>query len=56
MNIEWGWDNARALLGIVVIYGICWLMSESKRKLPWRIILGATAIQVAFALLLYMGR
>jgi CNT family concentrative nucleoside transporter len=53
MNIEWGWDNARALLGIVVIYGICWLMSESKRKLPWRIILGATAIQVAFALLLY---
>lgn len=53
MNIEWGWDNARALLGIVVIYGICWLMSESKRKLPWRIILGATAIQVGFALLLY---
>jgi CNT family concentrative nucleoside transporter len=52
-NLEWGWDNARALIGIGVIYLICWLMSESKRKLPWKIILGATAMQVAFALLLY---
>lgn len=53
MNIEWGWDNARAFLGILLIYGICWALSESKRKLPWRIILGATVIQVGFALALY---
>ncbi|MEZ6028274.1 MAG: nucleoside transporter C-terminal domain-containing protein [Hyphomonadaceae bacterium] len=53
MNLDWGWDNGRALLGIVLIYGVCWLLSESKRKLPWRIILGATAIQVVFALALY---
>jgi CNT family concentrative nucleoside transporter len=53
MNMEWGWDNARAFLGILLIYGICWGLSESKRKLPWRIILGATAIQVMFALALY---
>ena len=52
-NIEWGWDNARALLGIVAIFGVSWLLSESKRKLPWKIILGATAMQIAFALLLY---
>ena len=45
--MEWGWDNGRALLGILLIYGICWLLSESKRKLPWRVILGATAIQIA---------
>ena len=31
MNIEWGWDNARAFLGILLIYGICWALSESKR-------------------------
>ena len=53
MNLEWGWDNGRALLGILLIYGICWALSESRRKLPWRIILGATAIQIAFALALY---
>jgi concentrative nucleoside transporter, CNT family len=52
-NLEWGWDNARALLGIGVIYLICWLLSESKRKLPWKVILGATVMQVAFALILY---
>lgn len=52
-NVDWGWDNARALLGIAAIYLVCWLLSESKRKLPWKVILGATAIQIAFALLLY---
>jgi CNT family concentrative nucleoside transporter len=53
LGVDWGWDNARALLGIALIFGLAWLLSEQKGKFPWRIVLGATAMQVAFALLLF---
>ena len=56
MNIlgyEWGWDNARALIGIVLIYGLCWVMSEKRKLFPWKVILGATAMQFVFALVLF---
>jgi CNT family concentrative nucleoside transporter len=49
----WGWDNARAFIGIILIYGICWLLSEQRRSFPWKIIIGATVLQFAFALLLF---
>lgn len=52
-GIEWGWDNARALIGIVLIYGICWLLSEKRKLFPWKLVLGATALQFAFALILF---
>jgi concentrative nucleoside transporter, CNT family len=50
---DWGWDNARAILGLLLIYAIAWAVSENRGRLPWKIILGATFIQLAFALLLY---
>lgn len=50
---EWGWDNARALIGIVLIYGLCWVLSEKRKLFPWKIVLGATAMQFAFALILF---
>jgi CNT family concentrative nucleoside transporter len=53
MGFEWGWDNARALVGIVMIYGICWLLSEKRKLFPWKVILGATAMQFLFALILF---
>lgn len=52
-NLQWGWDNARAILGLAVIYLVCWAISENRKRFPWRIVLGATALQVMFALLLY---
>ncbi|MBI1361847.1 MAG: nucleoside transporter [Alphaproteobacteria bacterium] len=52
-HVVWGWDNARALLGLVVIFAVCWLISENRKAFPWRIVLGATGIQVAFAILFY---
>jgi concentrative nucleoside transporter, CNT family len=52
-NLSWGWDNARALLGLVVMFAILWGVSENRKALPWRAILGATLIQLAFALLFY---
>ena len=50
---EWGWDNGRALLGMAAIYAVCWVLSEKKKLFPWKIVLGATAMQFAFALILF---
>ncbi|MFN4185870.1 MAG: Na+ dependent nucleoside transporter N-terminal domain-containing protein, partial [Hyphomonas sp.] len=52
-GFEWGWDNARALIGIVLIYGLCWVLSEKRKLFPWKLVLGATAMQFAFALILF---
>ncbi len=51
--MEWGWDNARALLGIIMIFGIAFGLSENKKAFPWKIVLGAVVIQFAFALILF---
>ncbi|MGB2219450.1 MAG: NupC/NupG family nucleoside CNT transporter [Henriciella sp.] len=51
--MEWGWDNVRALIGIILIYGIAYGFSENKRAFPWRIVIGATVIQAALALILF---
>ncbi len=51
--MEWGWDNARAILGIVMIFAIAYGLSENKKAFPWKIVLGAVAIQFGFALILF---
>ncbi|MEM9180001.1 MAG: nucleoside transporter C-terminal domain-containing protein [Pseudomonadota bacterium] len=51
--MEWGWDNARAFLGIAMIFGIAWGLSENRKAFPWKIVLGAVGIQFAFALILF---
>ena len=51
--MEWGWDNARAFLGIALIFAIAWGLSENKRQFPWKVVLGAVAVQFVFALVLF---
>lgn len=51
--MEWGWDNIRALIGIILIYGIAFGFSENRKAFPWRIVIGATAIQAVLALILF---
>ncbi|MFN3211609.1 MAG: NupC/NupG family nucleoside CNT transporter [Henriciella sp.] len=51
--MEWGWDNARAILGIVMIFGIAWGLSSNRKAFPWKIVLGAVCIQFGFALILF---
>ena len=51
--MEWGWDNARALIGIALIFAIAWAFSENRKAFPWRIVVGAVGLQFAFALLLF---
>lgn len=49
----WGWDNARAFLGIALIFALVWVFSENRKAFPWRIVLGAVGLQFAFAFVLY---
>ncbi|MAP93482.1 MAG: nucleoside transporter [Ponticaulis sp.] len=51
--MDWGWDNARAILGLVVIVGIAWAISENRKAFPWKLVLGAVGLQFVFALLLF---
>ncbi len=51
--MEWGWDNARAFIGIALIFALAWSVSENRRAFPWRLVLGAVAMQFAFALILF---
>ncbi|MEM6625605.1 MAG: nucleoside transporter C-terminal domain-containing protein [Pseudomonadota bacterium] len=52
-STAWGWDNARALLGLALIVGLAWSVSEGRNRFPWKVVLGAVALQFAFALLLF---
>ena len=51
--MEWGWDNARAFLGIMMIFAIAWGLSDNKKAFPWKIVLGAVIMQFGFALILF---
>ncbi|WP_029417976.1 NupC/NupG family nucleoside CNT transporter [Brevundimonas bacteroides] len=45
--------NLQSLVGLVVIVAACWLLSENKRRFPWRLTLGAIAVQAALILALF---
>ncbi|MEM9225319.1 MAG: nucleoside transporter C-terminal domain-containing protein, partial [Pseudomonadota bacterium] len=51
--MDWGWDNGRALIGIALIFGLALAMSERRSAFPWKLVLGAVALQFAFALILF---
>jgi CNT family concentrative nucleoside transporter len=41
------------LLGIAMIYGLCWAWSEKRKLFPWKVVIGATVMQFVFALILF---
>ncbi|HEY0599537.1 NupC/NupG family nucleoside CNT transporter [Brevundimonas sp.] len=45
--------NLQSLLGLVVIVAACWGLSENRRAFPWRLALGAIAVQAALVLALF---
>jgi len=53
MNLHYGPENLQSLLGIAVILGACWLLSENKKRFPVFLTIGAIAVQVALILLLF---
>ncbi len=46
-------ENAQSLVGIVLTLVVCWALSEDRKRFPWRLALGALAVQVGLILLLF---
>lgn len=46
-------ENAQSLVGIVLTMAICWLFSEDRKRFPWKLAIGALAVQVGLILLLF---
>lgn len=42
--------NLQSLFGLVVIVAVCWAMSENRKVFPWRLAIGAVAVQAALVL------
>ena len=42
--------NLQSLFGLVVIVAVCWAMSENRKAFPWRLAIGAIAVQAALVL------
>ena len=42
--------NLQSLFGLVVIIAVCWAMSENRKVFPWRLAIGAVAVQAALVL------
>jgi Nucleoside permease len=45
--------NLQSLLGLVVVIAVCWALSENRRAFPWKLALGAVAVQAALVLGLF---
>jgi CNT family concentrative nucleoside transporter len=46
-------ENAQSLLGLGVVILLCWLMSEDRKRFPWKLTLGALFVQALLVLLLF---
>ncbi|HEY0053272.1 MAG TPA: nucleoside transporter C-terminal domain-containing protein [Caulobacteraceae bacterium] len=45
--------NLQSLLGIVTVLLVCWLLSEKRGAFPWRLTIGAVAVQALLVLALF---
>src|SRR5436189_5001489 len=48
-----GPENAQSLVGIALTIGICWALSEKRRRFPWKLAVGAVLVQAALVLALF---
>lgn len=48
-----GAENAQSLLGLVLVVGVCWALSENRRRFPWKLALGAIALQAVLVAALF---
>jgi CNT family concentrative nucleoside transporter len=49
----WGPENAQSLLGLVVVIGVCWALSENRSRFPWKLALGAVVLQAILVAALF---
>jgi CNT family concentrative nucleoside transporter len=46
-------ENAQSLLGVALIIGLCWALSERRGRFPWTLAIGAVAAQGALVAILF---
>jgi len=46
-------ENAQSLVGIALAIGLCWAISENRRRFPWKLALGAIAVQAILVVALF---
>lgn len=46
-------ENAQSLVGVVSVIGLCWLLSENRRRFPWKLAFGAVVVQALLVLALF---
>ncbi|HEY3697545.1 NupC/NupG family nucleoside CNT transporter [Phenylobacterium sp.] len=46
-------ENAQSLAGVALVIGLCWALSENRRRFPWKLAIGAVAIQALLVLALF---
>lgn len=46
-------ENAQSLVGLVLILALCWGLSENRQRFPWKLVVGALAIQAVLVLALF---
>jgi CNT family concentrative nucleoside transporter len=48
-----GLENAQSLVGVFATMAICWVLSEKRSAFPWKLAIGAIAVQAGLVLLLF---
>jgi concentrative nucleoside transporter, CNT family len=48
-----GPENAQSLLGLATVIGLCWALSENRRAFPWKLAIGAVALQAILVAALF---
>ena len=46
-------ENAQSLTGIALVIALCWLMSEGRRRFPWKLAIGAVIFQAVLVMALF---
>jgi CNT family concentrative nucleoside transporter len=46
-------ENLQSLTGLALTMFVCWVVSENRRAFPWRLAIGALAVQVGLIFLLF---
>lgn len=45
--------NAQSLVGVALVLGLCWAISENRRRFPWKLAIGAILVQAILVLALF---
>jgi concentrative nucleoside transporter, CNT family len=46
-------ENAQSFVGLALIIGACWAVSEDRKRFPWKLAIGAVALQAVLVLALF---